>query len=205
MCLPHPQVTTGSLPRQLRKASPSVPKRGVNTGDFDTISGDDLPPPPSDLIIPGTSPTRKDSGDSLGSVNVGLQGLQGLSGSRIMGAPGAPRLTRDFSSGRLPDMYGGSSVYQGPVDEVEESEGTYNDGSAIYTDSSAVYESTSAFYGNIGDKMHAADATNPLLLSQKNYHHGSLEHHPRQVNGIKDHGMKQNLQLHQETHNNVPY
>ncbi|XP_063845129.1 roundabout homolog 2-like isoform X2 [Scylla paramamosain] len=209
------QITTGSLPRQLnkRKASPSVPKRGLNTGDFDVLggsgsgggsSGDDLPPPPSDLIIPATPPLRKDSGDSLGSVGVGLQGLQGLSGSRMMGAPGAPRLARDYSPGRLPDMYGGGSVYQGPIDEVEESDGTYNDGN-IYTDNSAMYESTSAFYGKMGDKMFAADATNPLLAAQKGtYQHGSLPHHARQLNGIKEHSMKQNLQLHHDSLTSPP-
>ena len=198
----HPQITTGSLPRHLnkRKASPSVPKRGINTGDFDVmgVGADDLPPPPSDLNIPGTPPMRKDSGDSLNSVSVGLQGLQGLSGSRMMGAPGAPRLARDYSPGRLPDMYGGNSVYQGPIDEEEESEGTYNEGSAVY-------ESTSAFYGNVGDKMYAADATNPLLQPQKiNYQHSSHPHHLRQVNGIKEHGMKQNFQLHHDTRTSPP-
>lgn len=189
-----------------------MPKRGVNTGDFDVLggsgsgggsSGDDLPPPPSDLIIPATPPMRKDSGDSLGSIGVGLQGLQGLSGSRMMGAPGAPRLARDYSPGRLPDMYGGGSVYQGPIDEVEESDGTYNDGN-IYTDNSAMYESTSAFYGKMGDKMFAADATNPLLAAQKGtYQHSNHPHHARQLNGIKDH-MKQNIQLHHDSLTSPP-
>ncbi|XP_071549692.1 roundabout homolog 2-like [Panulirus ornatus] len=202
-------VTTGSLPRQLnkRKASPSVPKRGVNTGDFD-VTSDALPPPPKDMTMPGTPSVRRDPKDPLpGPTGVGLQGLQGLSGSRVMGAPGAPRLARDYSPGRLPDMYGGSSVYQGPIDEEEESDCPYNDGSAIYTDHSALYESTSAFYGSTGDKAYAADSTNPLLAPQNAYHgmqhspqHGTIPHSPHQVNGIKEHGIQHSLPPLPESH-----
>nr|XP_053644565.1 uncharacterized protein LOC128697062 [Cherax quadricarinatus] len=161
--------STGSLPRHLnkRKPSPSIGKRGVNTGDFD-VGGETLSPPIE--MMPGTPSLRRDPKDPL----PGLQGLQGLSGSRIMGAPGAPRLPQDYSPGRLPDMYGGSSVYQGPIDEEEESEPQYNEGSALYTDQSAVYESTSAFYGSMGDKAYAADSTNPLLAPHNS--HPGLQH-----------------------------
>ncbi|XP_042204885.1 roundabout homolog 2-like [Homarus americanus] len=196
-------MTTGSLPRHLnkRKASPSIPKRGVNTGDFD-INGDSLPLPPMDMTGPGTPPIHRDPKDPLPgpASGVGLQGLQGLSGSRIMGAPGAPRLARDYSPGRLPDMYGGSSVYQGPIDEEEESDSPYNEGSAIYTDQSALYESTSAFYGSMGDKAYAADSTNPLLASQNgppgvqhSPQHGPIPHNPHQANGIKEHVIQHSL------------
>ncbi|XP_069160302.1 roundabout homolog 2 [Procambarus clarkii] len=195
--------TTGSLPRHFskRKASPSVPKRGLNTGDFD-VNSDALPPPPMDMALPGTPLIRRDPKDPLPgpATGVGLQGLQGLSGSRIMGAPGAPRLARDYSPGRLPDMYGGSSVYQGPIDEEEESEPPYNEGNAIYTDQSALYESTSAFYGSMGDKTYAADSTNPLLAPQNG--HPGVQHSPKsstlpnnshQANGIKEHAIQHNL------------
>ncbi|KAK8735056.1 hypothetical protein OTU49_005805 [Cherax quadricarinatus] len=187
--------STGSLPRHLnkRKPSPSIGKRGVNTGDFD-VGGETLSPPIE--MMPGTPSLRRDPKDPL----PGLQGLQGLSGSRIMGAPGAPRLPQDYSPGRLPDMYGGSSVYQGPIDEEEESEPQYNEGSALYTDQSAVYESTSAFYGSMGDKAYAADSTNPLLAPHNSHpglQHGSkistLPHNPHQANGVKDHGIQHTI------------
>ncbi|KAK3860668.1 hypothetical protein Pcinc_033293 [Petrolisthes cinctipes] len=208
-------AATGSLPRQLnkRKASPSVPKRGINTGDFDVNNDPTLPPPPSDLTLPGTPPARRDAGHPLqNSSGVGLQGLQGLSGSRMMGTPGAPRLAREYSPSRLPDMYGGSSIYQGPIDEEEEHESHYNGGSAIYTDNSAMYESTSAFYGSMGEKAFAADCNNPLLVQQKStpsayqhtnpnslhsphHQHNNISHNnpSKQVNGIKDMLLQQNL------------
>ncbi|XP_063607751.1 roundabout homolog 2-like [Penaeus indicus] len=197
--------STGSLPRHLNKvkASPIIPKRGVNTGDFD-IAGDPLPPPPPPMEIPRTPPIRRDPNDPLPvTTSVGLQGLQGLSGSRMMGAPGAPRLNRDYSPGRLPDMYGGSSIYQGPIDEEDESDCPYNEGSAMYTDHSAVYESTSAFYGTMGDKAFDADRTNPLLIQQGN--HVSPQQSPQthtlhQMNGLRERGAQFGLPPVSEAH-----
>ncbi|XP_076059982.1 roundabout homolog 2-like [Oratosquilla oratoria] len=100
----------------------------------------------------------------------GLQGLQGLSGSRIAGAAGARHSNREYSPPqRLPDMYSGSSLYQGPIEEAEdESEGTYTEDSAVYTNGSNLYESTSAFYGStghVGPTGKMANA-NPLHVGQ---------------------------------------
>ena len=164
--------STGSLPRNHQnKPSPVLVKRGMHTGDFD-ITGEQLPHLSPQEVNIQNSPTRRDPNDPLpgtgvnGGPSPGLQGLQGLSGSRLMGTPGAPRISKDYNSvPRIPDMYGGS-IYQGPIDEEEEH---YNGDTSTCTDQSMLYETTPIFYGtqnnpdHNNEKSSAADRTNPLI------------------------------------------
>ncbi|CAL4087767.1 unnamed protein product, partial [Meganyctiphanes norvegica] len=185
-------MATGSLPRHLSKkhngASPLVVKRGMNTGDFD-ITSDPLPPPSQhEMSHPSSPSSRRDPKDPLpGKLDgspPGLQGLQGLSGSRAMTSD-----NRNYSPVRLPDMYGGSDLYQGPIDEKKES--LYN-GTDVYTGQSDVYESTSAFYGSTGNKAFSADCTNPLLgvQGQPNIPNGVIVMHSGAPHIIEAHQVR---------------
>lgn len=154
--------SSASLPRQPKLVAPSphIPKRGVNTGDFDCSNE-----PPQGGSSP--SPHR----DPTDSPSPGLQGMQGLSGTRVIGAPGAPRLHHYGMPGghpnslrlgempssiRLGDMY---SSYQTPavLDEPQQQQAMnlhYNNAmTGSYSDATS--------YNNINSSSSPACSTAP--------------------------------------------